>query len=76
MGTCHNYACSLDQPEPASSLILSSSRLVTAQPKITTLIQQSSEEPTLLSQQFKTLVKVQRENGFSLTEGERYLYLS
>ena len=76
MGTCHKYACSLDQPEPASSLILSSSRLVTAQPKITTLIRQSSEEPTLLSQQFKTLVKVQRENGFRLTEGERYLYLS
>ena len=32
-------------------------------------------EPTLLSQQFKTLVKVQHKNGVRLIEGERYLYL-
>lgn len=30
-------------------------------------------EPTLPSRQFKTLVKVQRENGVRLIEGKRYI---
>ena len=46
-GTCHNCACTLDQAEPASSWIISSSHQVITQPKITTSIQQSSEEAYL-----------------------------
>ena len=80
----------MDQAEPVSSWIISSFHQVITQPKITTSIQQSSEEaylkmlqiaytlglePTLPSWQFKTLVKVHLENCVSLIEGERYLYL-
>ena len=74
----------MDQAEPASSRILSSSQPVMPQPKRTTSIWQSSEEAYLKMLQTAytfgleptlPLVKVQLENGVRLVEGERYLYL-
>ena len=56
-GTCHNYTCTVDQVEPASLWILSSSHLVMPQPEILTSIRQSSEEGYLkMSQTAYTLV--------------------
>ena len=77
----------MDQAEPTSSRIPTSSRPVAVQTKITTSIRQSSDdaylrmlraahtlalEPTLPSRQFHTLIKVQRENGIRLIEREHF----
>ena len=74
----------LEQAQPAASRIQTSVSTA-AQPKITSSIKKQSEEaylkmiktaytlalePTLPSRQFKTLVKVQRENGVRLIEGK------
>ena len=85
----HKFACMLNQSESPVGRINVPSQSKFTQPKITGSIKQASNEaylkmirtayslamePTLPSRQFKTLVKVQRDNGVRLIDGKSINY--